>query len=69
MSHRQNPPRQSPAARKRSPVTAHAGKPSVGHNVGTRKAKTILSKTNGDPLGVDGSGNAPGANGPPTTGQ
>lgn len=59
MSHRQNPPRQSPAQRARKPVMQYANESSVGHNFGTRKRKAILDPTNGN-AGF-GAGQAPGA--------
>jgi hypothetical protein len=55
-------PRQDRRGKGRAPVMKAADCP---HTVGT---KTILDKDNGDPFGDDGSGSAPGANGPPTTG-
>lgn len=47
MSTRNNPPRQSAVARKRRPVTAHNETPSVGHQIGTGKSKTINDPKNG----------------------
>jgi hypothetical protein len=62
MSHKQNPPRQDRRGKGRAPVMPHAGKPSVG----TRKP-VINDPLNGRDFD-GGAGNAPGANGPPTTG-
>ena len=68
MSTRQNPPRMSPLGRGPRVVTDHAGKSSVGHNVGTRSRKTILDKENGRGVGkgqAPGGQSAPDSNGPP----
>lgn len=58
MSHRQNPPRQSPAQRARKLVCQHANESSVGHNFGTRKRKAIRDPRNGN--AQYGAGQAPG---------
>lgn len=63
MSHKHNPPRQDRRGKGRNVVMPHDGQ----HSVGTKKP-TILDPQNGSPWGEDGSGNAPGASGPPTTG-
>lgn len=63
MSHLHNPPRQDRRGKGRAPVMRHDGQ----HSVGTKKP-TILDPQNGSPWGEDGSGNAPGASGNPTTG-
>jgi hypothetical protein len=55
-------PRQDRRGIGRSVVKPHAGQ----HSVGTKKP-TILDEDNGDPFGDDGSGSAPGANGPAET--
>jgi hypothetical protein len=50
MSHRQNPPRQSPAQRARKPVTIH-NEESVGHSKGRPPAKpVILDRDNGESM-------------------
>ncbi len=67
MSMRQSPPKQSPAHRARKAVGAHAGIKSVGHNVGTRKPKTILDPNNGQDGDRTYPYPAPGARGPATT--
>ncbi len=42
MSHKSKPaPKQSAVSKARKPVTAHAGKRSVGHTVGTRNQKLV----------------------------
>jgi hypothetical protein len=69
MSHRNNPPRQSPLGRGPKVVTAHAGVKSVG----THKSRKSLNKDWNDPEakfpnGSPGAGSAPGSSGPPTTG-
>jgi hypothetical protein len=61
MSIKHNPPRQS-VHRGRSVVAKHDGQ----HSVGTKRP-AILDPTNGRDYD-GGSGSAPGANGPPTTG-
>jgi hypothetical protein len=66
MSHRQNPPRQSPAQRARKPVTVH-NEASVGHGLTKARKPTILDPENGRDFD-GGAGNAPGAGGSPTTG-
>jgi hypothetical protein len=67
MSHKHNPPRQDRRNIGRAPVRDHAGKPSVGHSVGSKKA-TINDPRNGAPYG-EGSGSMPGASAPGATGR
>jgi hypothetical protein len=69
--HKSKPaPRTSPAMDTRKPVTAHNNEASVGHAVGSRKRKPVITDpANGrDFTGQGGAGEAAGASGPPTTG-
>jgi hypothetical protein len=64
MSHRNNPPRQSPAQRGPRVTIAHNNEASVGSTPGNRR-KAILDVNNGN--AEYGAGQAPGSNGEPIT--
>jgi hypothetical protein len=67
MSMRHGHPRQDRRGVGRSPVRDHADTPSVGTEK-PKRVKTIIDPRNGAPFGEGDYENAPGANGPPTTG-